>query len=443
MIVFLNEKETTLKIFKIKIMNKKYNFRRATNSNDIKNLCKLFDKVFYPEKVGELTNIFSKCLPGMKNDYWFIAEEKDNLEIVSAFALIPWNWEIAGIRLKIAEMGIVGTNELHRGKGLMRILNTEFDNTLVNESYDIAVIQGIPGFYHKFGYRYAIPMENHINLDINHIKEDFNSEAYSIRIADLNDLHFLMGEDEKYRKTKFVSVYREKKNWEYLLTHSRNTEYGSDYLVIENDNEKYYSRLPFWGFGKGLCVSEISENVPELALKQILYYLKQKAIEQAKPFIRINLLNESSLGELAMNLGAEKSKSYAWQVKIVDRINFLRKIIPIMECRLNNSDYKNLSEVIRLDLYSEAIDIEFKNGKIVSIGKSSNSEIENTFCIPSDLFDILILGHRSWEELQFVRPDIAPASLYLNPELNFSEIIVGKIIDVLFLKENSWVYVQY
>ena len=105
-----------------------------------------------------------------------MAEDKKTRTIVSAFALIPWTWEMHGIHLKVAEMGIVGTLEDHRHRGLMRALNAEFDRTLGNERFDIAVIQGIPGFYHHFGYHYAVTMENHVNLPLYAIPERAESK---------------------------------------------------------------------------------------------------------------------------------------------------------------------------------------------------------------------------------------------------------------------------
>jgi predicted acetyltransferase len=120
--------------------------------------------------------------------------------------------EMKGIRLKTAEMGLVGTLKEHRGRGLMKLLNLEFDKTLHEEQFDIAVIQGIPGFYHKLGYHYAVSLENSINIPLAHIDcwPDTGTE-YSFRLATSEDIPFLMKEDEKYRKTYLLSVVRQEK----------------------------------------------------------------------------------------------------------------------------------------------------------------------------------------------------------------------------------------
>jgi len=137
-------------------MDNEYIVRHAESDDDGRKLKEFFSGIFHPENVGTLAETMFHHLPRMKKEYWFIAEEKKTSDIVSAFALIPWTWEMEGIRLRVAEMGIVGTRKDHRNKGIQTMLNRAFDNTLEEEEFDIAVIQGIPGFYHNFGYYYAV-----------------------------------------------------------------------------------------------------------------------------------------------------------------------------------------------------------------------------------------------------------------------------------------------
>lgn len=178
-------------------MNDRYRLRRAISPGDGARLREHFSQVFHPEAVGTLAETMFHHLPGMEERNWFIAEVRGTGQIAAAFALIPWIWELETCRLKVAEMGIVGTLEEHRGRGLQRMLNAEFDRTLAEEEYDLAVIQGIPGFYSQFGYSYAVPLENHINLPLHEIPAD--SGPYTYRLAGESDLAFLQMEDEAYR----------------------------------------------------------------------------------------------------------------------------------------------------------------------------------------------------------------------------------------------------
>ena len=400
-------------------------------------------KVFYPEDVGTFAVTMFHSFPGMKKDYWFIAEEKETSTVVSAFALIPWTWEMDGIGLKVAEMGLVGTLEDHRGQGLMRILNQEFDRTIKKEKFDLAVIQGIPGFYNRFGYHYAIPLENHINLPLHAIPDEPANDGYSIRTADLDDIDFLLQEDKTYRASYHISAVRNKANWRYLLTESRKTEYGSDYWIIEDigKDESYYCRMPGEGFGKGLIISEVSEGISHAATMRLFSFFKKIAGERDKPYIRLNLHNDSSVAKAALQMGAENSQPYAWQIKIPDKVNLLRTITPVLEKRLKDSSFASFSETLRLDFFSSGIDLIWQNGRLESVMPGSEKECPNTFCICEDLFAPLCLGHRTWLELQQNRPDIFPAPQYIRPSLEPD--LSGLLVDVLFPGRKSWIVEQY
>jgi predicted N-acetyltransferase YhbS len=422
-----------------------YIIRRAESSEDGRKLYDLFSEVFHPEKVNSLAETMFHHLPRMKRDYWFIAEDAQRTEIISAFALIPWTWEMEGIRLKVAEMGLVGTREKYRHQGLMRILNQEFEQTLEAEQFDLAGIQGIPGFYHNFGFYYSVALENHINLPLHLIPDTQEKAAYRFRLAKTEDIPFLMQQDEAYRKSFSISVFRDEANWNYLLTDSLKTEYGAEFWILENPekNEAYYFRIPFEGFGKGLIVSEISESISHDALISLFIFCKQKAAERNKPYIRLNLHNESVGGSVAIAMGAEKGTPYAWQVKIPDKIRLLKTIAPVLEKRIKASCFENFSETVRLNFFKTQIDLVWNKGRLESVMPGGQEDCNNTFCVNADLFPVLCLGHRTWKELQYTRPDIFPAPQYIRPNVSTASDKVGLLMETLFPSAKSWVYEQY
>ena len=422
-------------------MENKYLIRKVNNNNNLEDLYKLYDRVFLPEEVGQLAKKLANNFPYMENKHWFLAEEKDSKELAAGLSLIPSIWEMEGVHLKVAEQGLVATDEKHRGKGIMKMLNREFDDQLEQEKYDLAVIQGIPGFYHKFGYHYAIPMENHINLDLRSIKEIGNS-GFKVRQAELNDIPFLLDQDQEYRKTEYISVLRDKKIWEYLLTHSKETDCGCDCYIFESNLEKFYCKIMYQGFGKGLNISEISYSISDSGLQFLLSFLKKQAVELKKPFIRFNFNNTSRVAKYLISLGSEEGKTYAWQIKIPNKLRLLNKIKPIMEARIQKSEYNDYSGILQLNFYKNMINLKFNKGTVESIHEEM-IETENSFCIPDELFASLVLGHRSWEELQYIHPQVSPMILYLNPELKPSDELSGKLINILFPKRESWVYLQY
>jgi predicted N-acetyltransferase YhbS len=432
-------------------MDSKYRIRRAESPEDVEKLRDHFNEIFHPQEVGGFAEMISLHLPGMKDERWFIAAKEETGEIASAFALIPWTWEMAGIKLKVAERGIVGTREGHRKKGLMKLLSREFDATLEEEGFDLSVVQGIPGFYHRFGYHYSIPLEPHIDIPLHLVPDSTgDGEAYKFRLAGTGDIPFLAGEDERYRRSNFLSVYRDDAHWKYLLTYSQKTEYGSEFWIMEGKGAegkraegKYYFRIPREGFGAGLIVSEISEDISDDGLLNLLAFCKKKAVERGKPYIRLNISIESIAAKTALSFGASSGRPYAWQIKVPDKTRLLEKMAPVLEARLKESSLAGFSGVLRLDFYTEHIDLSWSDGHLESVRSGGEGECDKTLFLSDDLFAPFVLGHRSWRELQYTRPDIFPAMLYVGSGTDGASDKTIRLIDALFPAERSWVYEQY
>ncbi|HCY85987.1 MAG TPA: hypothetical protein DHV36_12700 [Desulfobacteraceae bacterium] len=406
----------------------------------------LLNNVFHPERVGDLASSFFRYLPGLTPEHWFTMADDKTGEPVASFTLIPWTWELNGIRLKVAEMGLVGTLASCRGEGLMRKLNRHFDAYVLEKGYDLCIIQGIPGFYHNFGYHYAIEFESHIDLPLALIPDSMPDahESFVFRKAGTKDIPFLMAQDADYRNANAFSVYRSQAEWDYLLTHSRDTEYGSDFWILEtpDGSPRFYARVPLQGFGHGLILSEVSEAISHDGFLALVRHLKALATQTEKPHIRVNLHRQSPAGQMAQAMGAGVNRPYAWQIKIPDALSFLKRIRPVLELRLAAGMFREYTGALRLDLYTEAIDLAIHRGKI-TIVRGADEDAGQTFCIPKDLIAPLVLGYRSWEELQHCRPDIFPANQHLRFKPAVQPDEAGLLTGTLFPKTRSWIYERF
>jgi GNAT superfamily N-acetyltransferase len=417
--------------------------RHATKSTDLKQIKHLFKVVFGDEGVDKLAEIFHKHFPNWKPDYWFLAEDTVTQQIISGFCLIPWKWNFNSIMLNVAEMGLVATLPDYRGKGLMKLLNAEFNKYIEENGFHLAAIQGIPGFYNKFEYHYALPMERHVIMPLD--KNFPSTNNYGFSEAGIQDIPFLMEQDDLFKSSFDISANRNKATWEYLLSHSKKTEYGSEFWIIEDKllQDRYYFRIALQGFGSGLVISEISENMPLSALSNTMAFLINESNKRNKPFIRFNISHDLKLSKQLLIWGAEKGKSYAWQIKIQDAIKFLDAMRPVFENRIALSSLKGFSGLFHLNMYYKGIDLIWKNGKIIGIKSEGVKEVENMLNVCADLFILLCLGHKTWEELQQIRPDIFPGDLYFDPTVNRVGNVSRELTDILFPKTKSWINCQY
>ncbi len=425
-------------------MNLPFRTRTIASNEEFQNLVQLYETVFLPERVDTLADKIFYHYPGMKERYGYFVEETENNTVVSGLVLIPQQWSMKGIPLCVAEMAMVATAPKYRNKGLIRELNAAFDKTLLKEQYDLAVIQGIPGFYHSFGYYYALPLESQTTIPIDRIPDIINPR-FSFRKAGTDDIPFLMREDKEYRNQYLISSVRNEKHWEYLLTCGRETEYGSDFWILYDTKTgiQKYCRIPFKGFGSGLIIGEMSVGGSPDIYAAFLSFCRTLADDQKKTYIRLNMPIEWSRMTYGSHLNDTIPQSYAWQVKIPNILSFISKISPLLEERMKSGPIPSFTGTVRLDLFREKIDMVWKSGSLISVRKEDKQACTHTFWIPKDLFYPLCLGYRTWQQLQFCRPDIAPEEQYAGEIIPGNEITTGQIIDILFPSACSWIYTLY
>jgi len=142
-----------------------FTFQHLETDEDIEQNIDIQRKVFGP---GSGVDLLVKKLiynhPRMTLKNHFVI--KHHGKIVATLNLIPSEWSIGGILLKVAEMGNVATLPEYRNRGLIRTLVNEYHKEVVNQGYDLSVIEGIPYFYRQFGYEYAIPLDEEIVIQL-------------------------------------------------------------------------------------------------------------------------------------------------------------------------------------------------------------------------------------------------------------------------------------
>lgn len=418
-------------------------FRGATKDGDIQQLKELYYTAFYPERVDEFAEILYNHQPNLPNKNWLVAEDTALQKIVAAIVLIPWKWKIVDVEINMAEFGIVATLPEYRGKGLMHKLNLEFEHLMQENDFFVSGIQGIPGFYYKLGYEYAVELENKIIVPLHLLEQEQQNYGYSIRKADFTDIPFLMQEDAEFNKKYGVSVVRTKENFEYQLTYGLKTECEADSYIIEKGSEQCYFKIYRHGFGSGLNITEFSENATIDQIKASMFYLKSLAKEADKPFVRLNMHRASKFGSYAISLGAQPGKSYAWQIKITNKLALLEKLKPVFNQRIKDSAFRDFSGVFRLNFYQSAIDLYWDAGELIEIKPATEGEEPFTFAINPRWFPRLIFGHNSWEELHDLHPDVSPAILSVESVSGGLATFVGEFMHALFPKQKGWINLQY
>jgi len=405
---------------------KDYTFAKPESDEDFKALYKMNDLVFGDEDVRSITKRFAEHHPDMSKEHFFMVRQ--GKKVVAGLLLVPQVWRLGEVEFKVAEMGCVGTDPEHRRKNLQGVLNDEFDEYAKEHGFDLCVLAGIPFFYRQFGYQYAVQLNYSTEIPLEKIPEketellirDFTNEQ--IEKAD----SFLKKSQERY----LVHSVRSQEIWEMQ---QKTGTYGADpfqtaALFLEKEFVGY--------FRYSVDQEKKSINIKELAIDEIVSPADLADVigKHVSTFglttMNTRLSHEDEFSRYLISLGAKINTPYAWQVKILDLTNFLLKMCPVLEQRIENSDFIGVSKELTMNFWKYAVKMEIEDGKVTSVEKVYGEEDRIIGWNP-DVFIQLAFGYKGRKELEEMYPDFRVRG------------DVGGLIDVMFPKQPSYIHYCY
>ena len=349
-----------------------------------------------------VTQSLVTSFPDMGPDDLVYVEDSATGEVVSSLCLIPWQLAYGAATLSVGEMGIVGTDERYRNRGLVRAQLPYFRQRLAAHACTISVIQGIPFYYRQFGYTYAMPLEGGVRVD-KHSLPPMPAEGYTFRLATIDDIALLANFYDQANHDLAIYAQRSEATWRYMLGPQMQTELRAEWWMVEEEGRPLgYLRLPNSHFGDELAVYEVSQLSYDAALAS-LHQLQGWADRRGMPGVRLNLAESALLMQLARTLGGHDLGRYAWQVAIPDLGAFLGAIVPELEQRLAAAvPLADWQGDLGISLYRSAATLHVAAGHIaVSPGASDPAALR----CPPDAFTPLALGWRTLDELLHFFPD--------------------------------------
>jgi predicted acetyltransferase len=348
--------------------------------------------------------------------------------VVASLNLIPQTWSVGGVSLKVAEMGCVATHPEHRRRGLQRRLADEYHRRLLDDGYDLSVIEGIPYFYRQFGYEYAIPLNEETTIELARVPH-YEPEL-TIRPFAEDDIGEAMRLLEHTQRRCLVHCERDENIWR--MQEETGWTGGSrfkGYAIERNGEMIAYFRLEENPKSSRITILEASE-ADEPSIRAMLGFTRERGEELSLGILASKDSHGSPLTERLVALGAVRNRPYAWQIRIVDHLALFEKMEPLLERRLAMSEHRRLTDVIDLNLYRFTIRMSFDGGEIERIERieeGRGNEVRlNPYTLPQ-----LVLGHRSIDELQAIYPDV------------FASTTRRPIIDALFPKATSYIHYCY
>jgi hypothetical protein len=382
----------------------------------------------------ELTN---GAHPTTKADDFLIVENIHTGEIVSSLCLIDQVWAYEGIEFPVGRPELVGTKEEYRRRGLVRRQFEEVHRWSAKRGQVLQFITGIPWFYRQFGYEMAVNLGGRRQGFLEHIpalKED-QEENFTFRQVEEKDISFVT---ELYRQScqrSLLSCKRDEDIWRYeAFTRSPESDFYLKTDIIETPNGEpvgylitsptlYGSRLSADSFEviDGVSWFDAAQSV----LRRMKVLGEEIAAKNSKEDKKVEFTSFSfSLGtdhpiyHVIPHRMPRIFDPYAYYIRVPDLPGFLNLIAPVLEDRLARSYMSSHSGELKLNFFTDGINMVFENGKIKSIEPWEKPLHENGSAhFPELTFLQLLFGYRDVQALEDAYADIYYPKEFARPLL--------------------------
>jgi predicted acetyltransferase len=364
--------------------------------------------------------------PRKKEILWFYVKDNYENKLISSICLLPLEWQVEDIRFPVCEMEFVGTLESYRGQNFIKKLNILYEKVMAQKGYLLSVIRGIPYYYRSLGYEYVSSLDERISIPASKIpKSEYNN--IKIRKATANDISFIQSRyNQSYKKYYIFNIFDPNCFKFKYMNDQFNAELRSTYIIEENGELKNY-------FSIGLTYDHENYEIicPDLTKEQMIMVLQFIEIignYSEDEIITLSISEVSLLHSYVKSLGGSPLSVYGWQVKIPNLKSFFQTIRKIIEKRLERSEFKEITKILRFSDYNETVELNFVNGKIQKIEQVQgypNPQVTD-LRIPGAILFKLLLGDRTVNEINYI---ITDAIVHISSKL---------LIDTIFPKQISF-----
>lgn len=325
---------------------------------------------------------------------WTVARDGDR--VVSTMASFPLTFRYGDVGLAASHYEFVATARSHEGRGLVRRQFDYHHDFSAQHGELIQMIVGIPYFYRRLGYEYALPVRP-LRILANDVPVT-SPDGWRAREADREDLDLVMGLQSTVLATVPTSFSLSRDLWGFIL----DSPVYTTFVALQGDQPKGMGRV-YLADGTPILTDVVAAEADTLA---VLVARSRQLAPEAATFLLSRVAVDTHL-----TAWDHDDYTYSYYVRIPDPVALLNAIRPTLEARLAMSEFENQEGAGLISLYTSSITFSYEDGTLspfVAEGPEPAPVSKGGAGVPPDLFSSMVLGAFGVDGLAQQHADFRP-----------------------------------
>jgi N-acetylglutamate synthase-like GNAT family acetyltransferase len=300
--------------------------------------------------------------------------------VVATATLLDETLIVGDTPLAVGQIELVAARKDYEHRGYVRALVQWCHERSRLRGHVTQVMIGIPYFYRRFGYVYAIPMHPYAALQTRPEPDP----AIDVRLASDSDIPEMAALQDRAQRHFDVSMPHGDETWRWLLERD-----GTQQVVATRRHEivACARTTPFVG-NEPVLVAEIASSDPAAVAMLLTTACGPDAARDTQVQLRPGIVG---LPEL---LGPPQRPDW-YYVRIPDIADLFAALRPELERRLQSSDFATADQLVELSFWESQLAFPIANGRVGPITAGGPRQIivsEGGSGLPPDAVPHLVFG---------------------------------------------------
>ncbi|MER5457479.1 GNAT family N-acetyltransferase [Micromonospora sp. NPDC002389] len=360
--------------------------------------------------------------PSVRHDDFVVAEEIATGRLVASLVGLRQDWSLAGVRLPVAQIELVGTLPAHRGNRLTERLFTTLHQRYTTDGVPVQMIEGIPYFYRRLGYDYALANDGAPTVSATALPangQDQPTGGLTMRPATVTDADALADLDRSLADSTTLTCPRDAATWRYEIAGRRPTATARRTVAVLARDTHVLGYLVH-----GVRLSATGELIvvaaacppnqwPQAAPAMHTYLGRtgrQHEASQGRPFTGVRPILDPRHPLILLTPPGAPQRPRGWYVRTGDPCDLLARLRPVLRERWRAANLHWPEATLTIDTYGHAARLTFTDGHLTAVtavrgAVSPPTDPATHAAIPPTALLQLALGHRSLPDVLNLWPD--------------------------------------